>query len=446
MNRSDIVEKVKAAGVVGAGGAGFPTYIKLSSNAQIVIANGAECEPLIESDRHLMLRNPEKVVRGLRYAMEATGAHKGVMAIKAKHTDLRDKLTKIIGEYDDLELFLLDNFYPAGDEHILVYEVTGKVVPMGGIPLNVDVVVDNIYTLGAIADAVDGINFTHRYVTVTGEVKTPGVARLPIGMSIREAIYTIGTEITCDAHKIVIGGPMMGEIEDDLENPIIKTTNAILVLPQNCRTVELKNTSLKDAVRRSRSVCCQCNYCTDMCPRYLLGHDLTPHKTMRVFPNADSEINERYIYSASLCSECSLCGYYACTMGLAPNIVNAIFKSALESNKIKPDLGKMKLSTVNDFRDDRKVPVKRLINRMGLSKYDKHLPFNEIEIKPEKLILSLTQHIGEASIPIVRPGDKIIAGDMIAVIPENSIGSNIHSPFSGTVKEVSHRIIIECIK
>jgi Na+-translocating ferredoxin:NAD+ oxidoreductase RnfC subunit len=438
----DIVEKVKVAGVVGAGGAGFPTHVKLSSNAEIVIANGAECEPLLESDRHLMLREARKVITGLKAVVKVTNAKKGVLALKAKHKDIVEHVKGIIDGEEKIELFLLDNFYPAGDEHVLVYEVTGRVVPMGGIPLDVKIVVDNVYTLAMISNALDGKSFTHRYVTVTGEVKAPGVALLPVGVSIKDAIEAVGGGIACDNCKVIMGGPMMGKVEEDLSKPILKTTSAILVLPQNCRTVEVKTMSPAAAVKRSRSSCCQCSFCTDMCPRYLLGHDLNPHKTMRVFPNTDGEINEGYVYSAALCSECGLCGYYSCTMGLAPNIVNGIFKDALSRNGIKPDFSKMKTSDVNMFREDRKVPLNRLVNRMGLERYDRHISFIEREVKPQILIIPLNQHIGVPSVPVVKKGDKVKAGDMVAKIPDNSLGANIHSSMEGIVEEVSDRIKI----
>lgn len=438
-----IIENIKACGVVGAGGAGFPTHIKLSAKAEVVIANGSECEPLIQSDRQLMLREAEKVIKGLHYAMSATGAKRGVLAIKKKHKDIAQKMEAAISGFTGIELLLLDDFYPAGDEHVLVYEITKRTVPMGGLPVNVGVIVDNVFTLAAVFDAQNNKSFTHRYVTVTGEVKTPAVSYLPIGTKIRDAIKAVGGDITCDEYCVITGGPMMGKIEEDLDRPVTKTTNAILVLPKDAQTAELKMTSLKNAVRRSRSVCCQCNFCTEMCPRFLLGHDLTPHKTMRVFPYAQDEVNENYIYSAALCSECGLCGYYACTMGLQPNMVNGIFKNMLTENKIKPEYAKLKTDGVNMFRDERKVPVKRLIGRMGLTKYDNMLPFREVDIEPDILIIPLLQHIGNKSFPVVCKNDTVRAGQLLGAIPKEGIGANIHSPVDAKIIDISDDIIIK---
>jgi Na+-translocating ferredoxin:NAD+ oxidoreductase RnfC subunit len=438
-SRKDIIEKVRAAGVVGAGGAGFPTHVKLSASADTVIANGAECEPLICSDRQLLLREPEKVITGLEAAMTAVGAKRGVIAVKSKHKELIGTLGSLISNKKELELFLLEDFYPAGDEHVLVYEVTRRVVPMGGIPINKGVLVDNVYTLKAVSDALEGKSFTHRYVTVTGEVNEPKVAFVPIGMTIKETIDIVGGGIRGSGNKVIIGGPMMGVIEEDLQKPVLKTTNAVLVLPENCRTVELKSTSLGAVVKRSRSACCQCSYCTDMCPRFLLGNDLNPHKIMRVLPYIQGELNTDLVYSAALCSECNLCGYYTCSMGLSPNSINVMLK-----NLVKTDLGKMKMSEVNEYRDDRKVPVKRLMGRMGLQRYESSLEFDEKEIRPERITLPLKQHIGESCVPVVEKNDKIKAGAVVARITEGRLGADLHTPFAGTILDTKEQIVIDC--
>ena len=435
----DMIEKVRAAGVVGAGGAGFPTHVKLSASADTVIANGAECEPLIDSDRQLLKREPEKVIRGLEAAMTAVGANRGVIALKAKHKDLVRTLGDLISDKKKLELFLLGDFYPAGDEHVLVYEVTKRVVPMGGIPINKGVLVDNVYTLKAVSDALDGKSFTYRYVTVAGEVNEPKVALVPIGMAIEETIDKAAGGIRGTGRKVIVGGPMMGRMEEDLQKPVLKTTNAILVLPGDSRTVELKSTSLKAVVRRSRSACCQCSYCTDMCPRFLLGHDLSPHKIMRVLPYIQGELDTGLVYSAALCSECNLCGYYTCSMGLSPNSINVMLKGL-----VKTDLAKMKMSEVNEYRDDRKVPVKRLTARMGLQGYEADLEFDDRQIMTERLTLPLKQHIGEPCVPVVEKNDRVKAGQVVARAAEGRLGADLHTPFAGTVLDARDPIVIDC--
>lgn len=442
----NIKDLVMQAGIIGAGGAGFPTHVKLSGTAEMVIANGAECEPLLESDRHLMLREPEKMITGLKTVVEAVGAKKGVIAIKRKHEDVTGVLKSLLVKEKNIELFFLENFYPAGDEHVLVHEVTGRVVPMGGIPLNVGVVVDNVYTLAMIAGAVIGKSFTQRYVTVTGAVKCPAVAQLPVGMSIQEAIEKVGGGAAVNKYKVIVGGPMMGKIEEDTSRPILKTTSGIIVLPEDNKLIRLKTTSMAVSVKRGKSVCCQCSHCTEMCPRFLLGHDLKPHVTMRVLASSGEEnVDSESVYKASLCCECGLCGYYTCTMGLAPNIVNGFLKGVLSKSNIKSDFKATVSKGVNSFIQERKVPTARLIGRLGLMEYNRHLPFLEEAFKPEFLEIPLKQHIGASAIPIVNTGDVVKSGDLLAKIPEKSLGANIHCPLDGKVKEVTdNKIIIVC--
>lgn len=441
LKKEEIIDCVRQAGVVGAGGAGFPTHIKLAAQAEFVIANGAECEPLLESDRHLMLREPGKIIAGLKAAVAAVGAAKGIIALKKKHKDIVTILEALLAKEKKLELFLLDNFYPAGDEHVLVYEVTGRVVPMGGIPLNTGVVVDNVYTLAMIKDAIDGRSFTHRYITVTGSVKHPAVAEVPIGMSISEVIDKVGGGASVERYKVIVGGPMMGKIEEDTKNPVTKTTSGIIVMPENSKLIRMKSAPIEASVKRGKSVCCQCSLCTDMCPRFLLGHNLKPHVTMRVISNSE-QINEDNVYQASLCCECGLCGYYTCTMGLAPNLVNGYLKGIMAKNGVKPDFSTAIKRDADPFREGRKIPASRLIGRLGLMDYDMHLPFIEINYKPKVINIPLRQHIGAASQPVVQPGDGIKAGGLLAKLTEKGLGANIHCPLEGIVKEVNKDHII----
>lgn len=441
--QKSIYEAVMQAGIAGAGGGGFPTHVKMKGKADLVIANGAECEPLLETDRHLFLREADKVVSGLNAAMEAVGATSGIIAVKRKNADIIALLTRLLQNQSSIRLFELDNFYPAGDEHVLVYEACGRVVPMGGIPLDVGVVVCNVYTLALIADSLKGKSFTHRYVTVTGEVQRPAVSKVPLGISIKDAINGIAGGITIAPYAIVIGGPMMGKLETDLDQPVIKTTGGILVLPGDHKLIGLKDCSLSIAFKRAKSACCQCTFCTEMCPRFLLGHKLSPHKIMRMLPATEENMNTESLFSAALCSECGLCGYFACTMGLAPNLVNGYLKGIMSKNNIKADFRNATMDGVNVSRDSRKVPTKRLTGRIGLAEYDRHLPFVEWNHPVDHYVLPLKQHTGAPSTAIVKPGDPVDAGDLIAVIPANALGVNLHSPVQGMVKEVSDKIVIE---
>jgi len=259
---SEIVDRIREAGIVGAGGAGFPTHVKLDSSVDTVIANGTECEPLLEADQGLMARYPDKVVEGLRLAMKATGASRGVIAVKAKYETAIRELRKAAGPFDDIEFYLFGSFYPAGDEHVVVFDVTGRTVPEGGIPLETDVVVQNVGTLANIADAVNGIPVTRRVITVTGEVIRPATFEAPIGTPYGELVSWTGgfREIVPEAWGngddpvLVEGGPMMGRIVNT-DDVVTKTTSGLIVLPPS--NVVARHLSRPDSsiLRRNRSTC-----------------------------------------------------------------------------------------------------------------------------------------------------------------------------------------------
>ena len=192
---TDVVHKVRAAGVVGAGGAGFPTHVKLQAEVQRVLANGASCEPLLASDPYLMTHHADLVIDGLRRVMECTRADKGTICIKSKHGSALEALrsrSTVDSTAGDIAVFELEDFYPAGDEFILVNEVLGKTVPEGGIPLNVKVVVSNVESLMNISLAMRGKPVTDRYLTVCGEVVRPMIVKAPVGTPVHDVIALAG--------------------------------------------------------------------------------------------------------------------------------------------------------------------------------------------------------------------------------------------------------------
>ena len=242
-NPNSLVEKVWQAGVVGAGGAGFPTWKKIDAHVETVIVNGAECEPLLRNDRQVMVNQAQEVVQGLTLVMKATGANNGVIALKKKYTAAVAALKSEIKNRPGLSLHLMESIYPAGDEFIIVYEVTGKVVPPGEIPLKVGVMVSNVETFLNISRAQRDKPVISRHLTVTGAVREPKTLRLPIGTSIRAALSLAGGP-AIENWISIIGGPMMGEVTDNPDTPIIKTTSAVIVLPADHPVVTRKTRSL----------------------------------------------------------------------------------------------------------------------------------------------------------------------------------------------------------
>ncbi|MDI3542442.1 MAG: hypothetical protein PWP57_45 [Candidatus Atribacteria bacterium] len=437
----EIIENIREAGVVGAGGAGFPTHAKIRKALEIAIANGAECEPLLFNDKYILAEYGEEVVWGLELILEASGARRGIIAIKKKNTDVVSSMEKIIEGRKNLFLALLDDFYPAGDELILVSSVTGKVVPQGGLPLSVGCVVNNVETLRNVYRASLGEPVIRRTLTCTGEVKNPSVVIAHIGTSIQDVIDACGGS-TVDDPAIIVGGPMMGNIERDLNAPVTKTTTGIIVLPSDHFLIQKKSMSMPWIIKQSKAACCQCTYCTELCPRYLLGHELYPHKIMRSI-NFGLSVPPEVIESVFLCSECGLCEVYACPMELSPRMVNHTIKNNLLESNYRPQFDNKKAITRGDNLLNRKIPTSRIKNRLQVGKYDRKVS-SIVETNPSKVEILLKQHIGLPAVPVVEVGDKVKEKDLLADIPEGNLGARVHASIKGRVSFVDQeRIIIK---
>lgn len=430
------MEMVKAAGVVGAGGAGFPTHIKLQSQKiEYVIANGAECEPLLEVDRLMMLLHPAEVVAGLFAVKEALHAKEGIIALKKKHTDIIQALQPVL--QPGIRLHLLDDVYPVGDEQVMIYEATGRIVPPGGLPLDVHVVVNNVTTLYQVDEAIQSRPFTHRLVTITGYVKEPMTILLPIGIRIAEALLLAGGPTLSD-YRVLNGGPMMGQIVNDLNTPVTKTTSGLIVLPTDHPVILEKEMPIEQMLRRARSVCCRCEGCSDVCPRGLLGHGLKPHQIMRAVSHnlADPSLVQAY-----LCSECGLC-IYGCNMGLSPRKINQAVKQELRKAGVKnlPNQNQIHPSSMRSYR---MIPSQRIKGRFALMNLSVKAPLFEGDVQPGTVCIPLRQHVGVPAEPEVQVGDQVIVGQRIGRVPEGVLGAHVHASINGIVVQVDEMIHIE---
>jgi RnfABCDGE-type electron transport complex C subunit len=437
-----IASKVRAAGVVGAGGAGFPTHVKLDSRVDTVIANGAECEPLLKADQYLMTHRATAVVEGLRFAMRATGAARGILALKREYEEAVQALTAATRGAADITLHLMGSYYPAGDEFLLVYETTGRLVPEAGIPLAVGVVVQNVGTLCNIAAAQKGTPVTHRLLTVTGEVSEPRTLSAPLGTPFEQVIaWAGGYARSEDELALVAGGPMMGWIASSAD-VVTKTTSGLLALPREGPVVTWMSTPVGLAVRRGRSTCDQCRDCTDLCPRYLLGHDLQPHEIMRSI-NYGLDWPTSVVTAAVLCCECRLCEAYACPLGLSPMKYYREVKRQLAEQGWKNDAHRRSDFSVHTMFNFRRVPMHRLIDRLGLTKYRTvSIAKDESEHSPEVVRIPLKQHIGAPAQPAVQVGDAVKVGDLIAEIPEKALGASLHASITGRVRQVTEQHVV----
>ncbi|MBM4318566.1 MAG: hypothetical protein FJ125_01055 [Deltaproteobacteria bacterium] len=427
-----IVSLVRRAGVVGAGGAGFPTHVKLGSRVQTYIVNGAECEPLLYKDKELMRLCAERLVHGLRLAVEATGASRGVIAVKAKYHEAIEAMQRAAAN-QRIELCFFDNFYPAGDEYVVVQKVTGRLIPPGGIPLQVGAAVNNVETLVNVSLAAEGVPVTLKALTVAGAVAEPASFVVPLGTTLGEVLALAGGASVPDPVALE-GGAMMGRVVTDFSRPVTKTTGGYIVLPRDHALVRRKTRSDEAKVRIARSACDQCSFCTELCPRFLMGYAIEPHKVMRAVGFAgDKEAG--WARLGLLCCECSLCELYSCPEDLTPREMCLRAKKLWAARGVKPE-PLVGLGRAHPLQEARRVPVDRLIHRLGLNRYDVAAPLSERTAQPAQVQLPLRQHVGVAARPVVASGQQVRAGQLVADIPEGQLGAPLHAPIDGQISRI----------
>ena len=297
-----ICEASRAGGLVGMGGAGFPTRVKLEPNPQMpkdnLIINGCECEPYITCDYRIMLEWTGQIIAGVKLAKKASGCSQAFVAIednKPRAIEVIGAALQSSGDADEIKLVPVKTKYPQGGERQLIRAVLKKSVPSGSIPPMIGVVVLNVATVAALAEAViSDVPLTHRVVTVTGEpVARPGNYYVPIGTSIGDLIEFCGG-VTESAAKVVLGGPMMGIAIADMETPTTKTTNAVTVLT--------KKQIGRAKFDRRETPCIRCGRCLEVCPE-----NLNPTKIAHAVKHNQLDVAERYYMSG--CIECGCCSY-----------------------------------------------------------------------------------------------------------------------------------------
>jgi len=433
----NLADQVKRAGVVGAGGGGFPTHVKLAAKADTVIANGAECEPLLHKDAVVMEHQAVAMVKGMRLTMEAVGATAGIVGIKAKNKQAVETV-KAACQGTPVRVHLLGDYYPAGDEYDLVYEATGRLIPPAGIPLQVGAVVCNVETLVNIAAAAEGRPVTHKTLTIAGAVREPTTLTVPIGTSLRDCVAAAGGAAVSDP-VLNIGGMMMGETSTDLDRPVTKTTGGVIVLSRRHHIMERK---LKPSVAQNaigKSACDQCRYCTEFCPRFLLGYAVEPHQVMRSLAFTATG-TEHWNEWAALCCACGLCTLYACPEELFP-------KEACDQSKAGMTKAGLKWSgamTVkpHPIRDGRRVPIESLMKKLQIMQYDHPAPLQDGVLTPARVVVPLKQGAGSPAQPLVQAGDRVAAGQPLGAVPDKVLGAPVHAPFAATVAEVTPNYVV----
>lgn len=295
LSPQEIVKIVRDAGIVGLGGACFPTHIKLSpppdKKIDYVILNGAECEPYLTSDHRVMLEQPDRVICGLRAVMRVFGLDKGYIAIEDNKPDAIKVIREAAKKYNGIEVKVLKKKYPQGSEKHIINAVTGREVPMGGLPADVGVIVLNIDTMVSVGIAIEtGMPVIRRIVTVSGDcVKEPANFEVRTGTSFRHVFEQAGGFKT-EPEKVLQGGPMMGIAQSSLDVPVIKGTSALLAL------------SRSEPIYDAAQACIRCGRCVQACPMHLVPLMLNNYAEI-----GDWDACERM--HAADCIECGSCAY-----------------------------------------------------------------------------------------------------------------------------------------
>lgn len=439
MQLETLTKILQENGIVGAGGAGFPAYAKLDKRADTIILNCAECEPLFKVHRQMLEKYAYEIVSAFSMVADAVEADRAIIGIKPSYKGAAEAVKAAMETFPKVSISYLPEIYPAGDEVILTYETTGRAIKPGNIPISVGVTVFNVETMLNIYRAVnESAPVTHKFVMVAGEVANPAVVRVPLGISHKEVVDMCGGA-TIKEPVYLIGGPMTGKIGSP-HGLITKTTNAVILLPQEHYIVQRKTVKPNIGMKRAMSACCSCRMCTDLCSRNLMGHPIDPQAFMHSVSHNEVLDKEPFL-NTSFCSQCGLCEMYSCMQGLSPATLIGQCKTSLRAKGVPPKKD-AKYSGVSDKRKYRSVPVSRLITHLGLTKYNVEAPISEEQIKWKRISVSLQQSIGAPSVAAVKKGDKVSAGQMIASAPEGKLGVALHSPVDGKIADVNEKYII----
>ncbi len=434
----ELIQLMKDTGLVGDGGAGFPSYAKLAEGADTLLINGSECEPLLYTDYMLMKRELPMILAGVQAVIWELNIPRALFCIK-EHTAERLSLSDGEELARHIRVKVLPNVYPIGDEISLIYQATGRIVRPGNLPITKRVIVYNVETMFNLGRAVKFFEpVTMKWLTVGGDIESPVVVRVPIGTLISDLFERLGIEVDAD-HAVLDGGPSMGKVINPRTAEVGKTTKALLILPRSSRAVESKLINTEMAVARAETACCQCTRCTDLCPRAMLGYPLEPHKMVRTAKGAAIALPEM-VLSATLCCGCGVCENLACSQGISPRAVIANYKALLAKNKMRYVASQD--VAVRPERDYRMIPTEKWARDLGVNKFDKVAAWGGELRDFDRVVLALGRYIGVPSTPSVRDGAIVHIGDIVGAA---SAGLSIpqHASIHGRVTVADKKIIID---
>lgn len=320
LSPEQIVKAIQDGGLVGLGGAAFPTHVKLSppddQQIDLILLNGCECEPYLTTDHRAMVEFPDRVLLGTRIMMKALDVCKAVIGIERNKPDAIEILRAKVPADLDIEILPLEVKYPQGAEKMLIKAVTDREVPEGGLPMNIGVVVQNVASVATIAEIFEtGLPLVERILTVTGHgVKKPRNLIVPIGTKLRDVIAACDG-FTQDAAEVIMGGPMMGVAQGNLDAPILKGTSGVVVMNR------------QEADPQATYPCIRCGHCLDACPVFL---DPQMLGSLGLHRDYDSMM-EHHLSTCMLCGCCS----YVCPSRIPLSHIFGVAKASLRGKGVK---------------------------------------------------------------------------------------------------------------
>ena len=430
-----------------------------------VIVSALTDNPLSFAEEYLLQSEWHKIIEGLKLLVTKHQAEKGIIAVSNSNRPVIADLKRCVEDCDNIDLFFIGDFYPAADQAILIYEITGQPFS-GATPAAISgSLVYDLRTVINIYEAVtEGEPVTRRLLTCTGEVALPSLVLGHLGVSFREVIELCGGA-TIAEYVILSGAPPRGAIITDIDTPVTRSTTTITVLPADNELVKERSQTLGAQIKKCKSVCNQCSFCTELCPVYLLGGKLYPHLIMRQIAYGLAE-PEEVILGALLCSECGICAVFACPHKLSPRAVNKEIKERLKQEAQPESLlsgqtnghisGHIADDHINDHinglisgqlqphsnRDYRKVPFERLADLFSIGPYTEPPKMELLETSPDQVELLFQEMPAADVLPRVKPGEEIAAGSLVAE-SKMSTGAGLHTSISGKVTFLDkERVII----
>ncbi|MCJ7812485.1 4Fe-4S dicluster domain-containing protein, partial [bacterium] len=350
-----------------------------------------------------------------------------------KYIEIIELLKKKVTNHIQIEP--IGDFYPAGDEVTLVYLTTGRIVQPGDLPISIGCIVQNVETVFNIA-----INqpVVEKFITIAGEVENPVTIKAPVGTSYSQLLSQV--HITTRNYRIITGGVMMGRLENDLSRVVTKTVSGLIVLPADHYCVQMyeRFNEPKNTIRIAKAGCDQCSFCTELCPRYLLGHPVRPETAMRNVMFSPQEAI--HVHSGNIfCCQCNLCTLYSCPEGLDPRGATVLEKSfIMQNNQLHWEGFPVSAHPMMNYR---KVPTKKLMQRLGVMQYQNNGPLTDMKIIPERVRILLKQHVGTPASPVVNINQSVKKYELIAEA-KGSISANVHASIDGQVTEINENEIV----